>query len=247
LINRSAGRDAPTSTSSNSLQGTISMITYLYHKRHTKTGLNYFGKTVRDPRKYSGSGIYWQRHLKKHGKFIETIQVWTFDNINECKSFALDFSIKNNIVKSEDWANCVVENGLDGQSPGFKNVKLAEYNKLHSGTNHRSKQPGFVPNRLGKKDSESTIQKKKAAHIGRKYKPLAEKTKEKISISNKGPRPHTAGENNSMYGYNWSEEQKSLLKEKRKGKVWWTNNIVSTMAKECPGSDWVRGRLKNKI
>jgi hypothetical protein len=32
------------------------MITYLYHKRHKQTGLNYFGKTIRDPYVYRGSG-----------------------------------------------------------------------------------------------------------------------------------------------------------------------------------------------
>lgn len=238
LINNSAGRDVSASTDSNSYEGTISMITYLYHKRHVKTGLNYFGKTTRDPYKYVGSGVYWKRHLEKHGKEIETVQVWAFENLEECKNFAIDFSIKNNIVESKDWANFVIENGIDGQSPGFKNVKLSEYNKRN---------PRTPPSRKGIKDSEATKEKKRQSHLGKKYGPMSEKTKQKISKSNSGPRPHTAGDKNSMYGYVWSEAQKELLKEKRKGKIWWHNNVLSTMAIESPGPEWIRGRLKKLI
>jgi len=90
------------------------MITYLYHKRHIKTGLNYFGKTTGNPYTYNGSGVYWNDHLRKHGKEIETVQVWKFDNLEECSKFAIDFSIKNNIVESNEWANLCLENGLDG-------------------------------------------------------------------------------------------------------------------------------------
>ena len=50
-----------------------------------------------------------------------------------------------------------------------------------------------------------------------------------------------------MYNYKWSEAQKELLKEKRKGKVWWHNNLLSTISIESPGPDWVRGRLKKSI
>jgi hypothetical protein len=241
LINKSADRDVDASIDSNSCKGTISMITYLYHKRHVKTGLNYFGKTTKDPYKYTGSGVYWKRHLEKHGKEIETVQVWTFENLEECKNFAIDFSIKNNIVQSKDWANFVIENGVDGQSPGFKNTKLSEYNKAHN--KDRKNQPGYIPNRLGKKDSAETLEKKRQAHLGKTYSPLSKETKQKISKSNSGPRPHTSGKNNSMYGYVWSEAQKELLKEKRKGKVWWNNGIDCTMSINCPGEGYIRGRL----
>ena len=243
LINKIADRDLAGSTGSNSCKGTISMITYLYHKRHVKTGLNYFGKTTRDPYKYVGSGVYWKRHLEKHGKEIETVQVWAFKNLAECKKFAIDFSIKNNIVESKEWANFVIENGVDGQSPGFKNPKLAEANKLRSGKNHPSKQSGYVPNRLGKKDSAETIEKKRQAHLGKKYGPLSEETKQKISKSNSGPRPHTTGNKNPMYGYVWSKTQKELLKEKRKGKVWWNNGTECTISVSCPGEGYIQGRL----
>jgi len=90
------------------------MSLYLYHKKHKITGLNYFGKTDNDPINYNGSGVYWNSHLRKHGKLIETVQVWEFDNINERSEFAIKFSAENNIVKSDEWANLCPENGLDG-------------------------------------------------------------------------------------------------------------------------------------
>jgi len=93
---------------------------YLYHKKHKITGLNYFGKTTVDPYSYNGSGKYWNSHLKKHGKEIETVEVWKFDNVNECSLFAINFSKENNIVESKDWANLKEENGLDG---GFEKYR----------------------------------------------------------------------------------------------------------------------------
>lgn len=48
--------------------------TYLYIKQHTITGKLYFGKTIKDPEKYMGSGTHWKRHINKHGKeHVETL------------------------------------------------------------------------------------------------------------------------------------------------------------------------------
>lgn len=91
------------------------MTIYLYHKRHRKTGLNYFGKTKGlDPISYLGSGVYWKAHLNKHGEDVETVQIWEFDSIEECSRFAVEFSTKNNIVESKEWANLCIEDGIGG-------------------------------------------------------------------------------------------------------------------------------------
>lgn len=82
---------------------------YLYVKRHTVTGLKYFGKTIKDPYKYNGSGRAWQKHLKQHGKRIETLNVWPFDDLNSAIKFAENFSAENNIVESSEWANMIPE------------------------------------------------------------------------------------------------------------------------------------------
>ena len=50
------------------------MTTYsLYVKTHQVTGLKYLGQTSKsDPHKYTGSGKYWLRHIKQHGKNWDT-------------------------------------------------------------------------------------------------------------------------------------------------------------------------------
>ena len=89
--------------------------TYLYIKQHSITNLLYFGKTIREPLKYNGSGTYWNRHIKKHGKeHIETLWYCLFLDKDSINKFAENFSIKNNIVESKNWANMKPENGLDG-------------------------------------------------------------------------------------------------------------------------------------
>ena len=97
---------------------------YLYVKQHKITGLKYFGMTsTRDPYVYLGSGKYWRRHLKVYGKEIDTISVWEFTDPVLCEKFALDFSQKNNIVESKEWANLRPENGKDGKVPGSPGMK----------------------------------------------------------------------------------------------------------------------------
>ena len=88
--------------------------TYLYVKTHNITGLKYFGKTTaKDPCKYKGSGVYWTRHIEKHGYNVVTEIIGLYTNEQECYDIALKFSIDNNIVKSTNWAN-LKEESLDG-------------------------------------------------------------------------------------------------------------------------------------
>ena len=90
------------------------MIIYLYLKQHNETGLKYFGKTTRNPHTYKGSGLYWLRHLKTHGRGVTTIKVWEFTRQDVCTRFALWFSHKFNIVESDEYANLTEEAGVDG-------------------------------------------------------------------------------------------------------------------------------------
>lgn len=117
--------------------------TYLYIKQHRITGLKYFGKTTKpDPYKYLGSGHYWGRHIEKHGKeHVETIWVKLFHDRQECIDFALKFSIDNNIVESTEWANQMLEDGLNGNgSPGRKPTEKSR--RIVSETNKRRLKEG---------------------------------------------------------------------------------------------------------
>ena len=118
---------------------------YLYVKQHSKTKLKYFGKTVRDPYSYNGSGLKWLRHIKKHGKeFVETLEEWAFSNQEECTEFALNYSKSSNIIESKEWANLKDEDGLMGWGIGNKH-------------------------RLGKPLSEETKRRISQSHIGLNY------------------------------------------------------------------------------
>jgi hypothetical protein len=91
---------------------------HLYVKTHNKTGMKYFGKTTRDPFNYNGSGVHWKRHIRKHGEDITTVVLASFEDVEECRMFAIKFSRENNIVKSNEWANLIEENGTDGAPIG---------------------------------------------------------------------------------------------------------------------------------
>lgn len=101
--------------------------TYLYIKQHSITGKLYFGKTIKNPEKYYGSGKYWTRHIKTHGKeFVETLWYCMFLDKESIQEFALNFSVYQNIVESDQWLNLIVEDGLNGTSSGNLNPNFGK-------------------------------------------------------------------------------------------------------------------------
>jgi hypothetical protein len=161
---------------------------YLYVKQHQSTGLLYFGKTIKaDPFKYKGSGVHWNRHLRKHGADINTIELWGFDNQEDCTRFALEFSEKHCIVESNEWANLVPESGMDGGAPGricSEDTKIkmraAKLGRKHTAETKAKMQAG----RLGKKHTDETkakLRKPKSEETKAKMrKPKSEETKAKM-------------------------------------------------------------------
>ena len=86
----------------------------------------YFGKTTKpDPYKYHGSGTYWTRHIKKHGK-EHIITLWVSDLYFDTSitKYALHFSYENAIVESKDWANLIPENGFHTSIPCAIKINL---------------------------------------------------------------------------------------------------------------------------
>jgi hypothetical protein len=163
------------------------MITTLYIKEHKESGLKYFGKTTKsDVDSYDGSGKYWKRHLKEHGKNVKTIWSEHFENKELLQEFAEFFSDFFDIVKSDNWANLKPENGLDGWVIGQKHDPETKLSGMR-----------------GKKHSTETKLKMSLARIGKK---LSEEHKAKLRI----PKSDIAKQNISKgrMGFKHSTETK---------------------------------------
>ena len=144
----------------------------------------YFGKTTKNINNYSGSGLHWLRHLKKHNKGHENIFIHYFKNEEICSWFAEQYSLINDIVNSDKYFNLIYENGLDGgdtfsmKSEKEKSIirkKLSKkgenhpmYNKKHSEESRKK----ISESKKGKKRSQETRQKisEKALNRERNHK-----------------------------------------------------------------------------
>jgi len=122
--------------------------TSLYIKQHNKTGKLYFGKTTSvDPVVYSGSGLYWSRHMNEHGNNITTLWHTLFTEESDIFEFATFFSEFFDIVNSDKWANLIPETGLDGFPPGGKMPPRSAMHKK----NWADSKKGWAPSAKTKK------------------------------------------------------------------------------------------------
>lgn len=100
---------------------------YLYKKTHNITGMQYLGYTSRnDPHKYTGSGKYWLRHLRKHGFLYSTEIILKTDEIEQLVEVAKKLSEEWNIVESKQWANLKIESGDGGFNQELCKIKVLE-------------------------------------------------------------------------------------------------------------------------
>ena len=168
---------------------------YLYVKTHNITGLKYLGKTTaKDPHKYSGSGLYWKRHLREHGKnYITDILLMT-DSKKEIKEQGIYYSTLWDIVNSRDaygnklWANLKPEEGDGGETncpyrPAWnKGIKYIDY---YSPENAATVSKNMSASRI-KKSKKEKIDRKGKSH--KEYYGLerAAIISAKISKGNKG-------------------------------------------------------------
>lgn len=182
------------------------MTIYLYIKQHSITGLKYFGVTrKKNPFKYFGSGSYWIKHIKKHGKqYVKTLEVYGFDNQKLCTEFALKFSKDNNIVESSEWANQIDEDGK--YIPNMKNFKMKEKSRIKISNGCKNQlwwNNGTIQIRSKTNPGSNFIRGK----LSFSRKPHSKETKEKISNSLKGHIPGNKGKP-------MSEKQKIKLSKK---------------------------------
>lgn len=134
--------------------------TFLYIKQHSITKKLYFGKTIKNPEKYYGSGKHWIPHIKKHGKeYVETIWYCLYLTPESIKEAALSFSKLWDIVKSDDWLNLIEEDGLGNVLPiGHKKTKEHIEKISHSNKGKIPWSKGLkLPKEFGEKISASKL------------------------------------------------------------------------------------------
>lgn len=86
-------------------------------KIHNITGLKYLCYTKRsDYMSYSGSGVFWKRHIKKHGKDISTIVLYETEIKEDFIKIAKEYSEKLNVEKDKSFANLIIEKGDGGST-----------------------------------------------------------------------------------------------------------------------------------
>jgi hypothetical protein len=128
----------------------------------------YFGKTSnQNIELYHGSGVVWKKIIKKHGKEnIKTLWVsdWYYD-ADEIRQVALHFSEENNIIESLKWANCKLEDGLDGGAQP-KHIVEKTASKLKGKKHSEEQRKAKSERQRGKKKSEEWVNKR----IGSIYK-----------------------------------------------------------------------------
>lgn len=88
-----------------------------------------------------------------------------------------------------------------------------------------------------RKISEARKGKKLTFTIWNKGKHLSDEIRKKLSEAFKGKTAWNKGCKSS-------EEQNKKHSLDMKGRHLWNNGIITVMTRECPGEDWVRGRLK---
>lgn len=177
----------------------------------------------------------------------------------QCKSHShkRDFKFNSRLYArlKIDFAEKIRERMSGENNPNY-GKKRPEHSKKLKGRKH-PKEFGqkISKSKIGHIVSESTREKISKSLIGKKLN-LSDKQREQRSIRN-------TGKNNPFYGKTHSEETKEKLRKKaigrkpsaetrekmskaRCGMFWWNNGIKTCKAKECPGPEWKRGRIKNK-
>lgn len=140
---------------------------------------------------YLGSGKYWKKHLATHGEDVSTLWCCLYDDENLLKEEAMSFSLSHNIVESQEWANLVNENGVDGAPPGVD-------------------RSGSANGMFGKTHSTETIQKFKG--------PKTDEHRKKMSAAAKG-KPHLwqVGKPGRRTGHTNTPEHNAIISAARSG------------------------------
>lgn len=192
--------------------------TALLVMEHNITGLKYFCKTTLLDRvhRYKGSGVVWTKHMQEHGFDVKVGLLGFYIDEDRCLNAAKTFSIENNIVDSDEWANLVIETGRMGAS------MIGERNPFY-----------------GKKHSPEVIEKIRVQKLGKSVNKGAYQSPEKrakISASLKGKKNQAVAL--ALTGRKLSEETKAKIAEAGKKRIW--SNETREKIRQASLAQWAR-------
>lgn len=158
---------------------------YILLKIHNTTGLKYLCKHVTQYEStcysYPGSGVYWKRHLEKHGNDVSTEILKACNTLAEAKEVGEYYSTLWNVVESTEFANLVTEQGQGGAEP-------VKFRKNHPGW--RGLRLVGDDNPAKRLDVREKISQKLKGRI------FNDETKKKLSEAKKGKEPWNKGKPN---------------------------------------------------
>ena len=192
--------------------------TALLVMEHNITGLKYFCKTTLLDRvhRYKGSGVVWTKHMREHGFNVKVGLLGFYIDKDRCLNAAKNFSIENNIVDSDEWANLVIETGKNGAS------LIGERNPFY-----------------GRKHSSEVIEQMRVQRLGISVNKGAYRSPEqraKISASLKGRKNQAVAL--AMTGRKLSEETKTKIAEAGKKRIW--SNETREKIRQASLAQWER-------
>lgn len=245
---------------------------YLYIKKHNVTNLQYLGYTSSsDPHKYTGSGTYWIRHLKKHGFDYKTQILLATTDIDDIRSTGVFFSTLFGVVKSSEWANLKIENldgGWDYVNANISDARREQLRNIGRSMGIKNKNTVSVRDSSGKvfrvpiddariSRGELVGSTKNTVTLydtqGNKIRSnTSDSLNQNLHGNNYGKVFITNGVNNKMIARGseipegWILGVSETKNKHNKGKMWINNGVEEKMVyKDIPFStEWKRGRVK---
>jgi hypothetical protein len=190
---------------------------YLYLKE-SPLGLKYLGKTEKDPITYMGSGLHWKRHIKKYGftyRDIKTTILFETTDKALLKEKGQYYSKIWDIVNNESFANLMNENGDGGDTSMCENFK--KNLKIFRGDDNWTRNMTDAQRKAA--SIRMTGERNPAKRVDVKDKLRVKAIGRKASLETKRKMSQNRlGEKNSFYGKHHTDDVKSVMKEKAKGR-----------------------------
>jgi hypothetical protein len=230
--------------------------TRLYIKQCSHCQLKYFGKTTSETiESYEGSGVYWQRHLKKHD--AKSIHLWNSDWYYDTSivRFATKFSNINKVVESKEWANLAIENGIQGGYLGEDVAKRASITRKETVSSEQWK--STVGKEHSRKISETksdpkwkeTVGKEAAIKIGKAHSELKQSEEWKSTVGETKIKKYK----DVVYSEDWKEtigKQKSEKLSNIQNNTEWKATVgqekIEKYLKRTNDPDWLATKGKER-